>query len=178
MPRAIWGSPIAVLSHLAAKLPISRLQRDLTDSTVTRNLGVPLAHMLIALSLPRKGSRQDPDQRNGHPGRPAEPTGPWWPKASRPSCAGKRYPNPYEALKDLTRTHGYHQCPDHRRFHRQSRCLPEGERRIVGPDTGIGIPASWIIKAAGPYPQDHSSFQAASRSISKDRVYSESSGCW
>ena len=45
----------AVLEHLAAKLPISRLQRDLTDSTVLRNIGVPLAHITIALNSLEKG---------------------------------------------------------------------------------------------------------------------------
>ncbi len=49
------GLANAVITHLAAKLPISRLQRDLTDSTVTRNLGVPLAHMLIAIKSIQKG---------------------------------------------------------------------------------------------------------------------------
>lgn len=49
------GMANAVLEHLSGKLPISRLQRDLTDSTVTRNLGVPLAHTLIALSSLKKG---------------------------------------------------------------------------------------------------------------------------
>ena len=49
------GIANAILQHLAGKLPISRLQRDLTDSTVLRNVGVPLAHMLIALHSTLKG---------------------------------------------------------------------------------------------------------------------------
>ena len=49
------GIANAVLEHLAAKLPISRLQRDLTDSTVTRNIGVPLGHTLIALKSLKRG---------------------------------------------------------------------------------------------------------------------------
>ena len=49
------GIANAILEHLAAKLPVSRLQRDLTDSTVTRNIGVPLAHTLIAFKSLLKG---------------------------------------------------------------------------------------------------------------------------
>lgn len=49
------GMANAVFSHLAQKLPVSRLQRDLTDSTVLRNIGVPLAHTLIAIASTMKG---------------------------------------------------------------------------------------------------------------------------
>jgi len=49
------GLANAIFTHLSSKLPISRLQRDLTDSTVTRNIGVPLAHTLIALKSLLKG---------------------------------------------------------------------------------------------------------------------------
>ena len=49
------GLSTAILEHLAAKLPISRLQRDLTDSTVLRNLGVPLGHTMLALKSLSKG---------------------------------------------------------------------------------------------------------------------------
>jgi len=49
------GIANALLEHFSAKLPVSRLQRDLTDSTVLRNLGVPIGHMLIALQSTRKG---------------------------------------------------------------------------------------------------------------------------
>ena len=52
------GIANAVLEHLSAKLPISRLQRDLTDSTVTRNIGVPLGHTLIALKSIKRGAGQ------------------------------------------------------------------------------------------------------------------------
>jgi adenylosuccinate lyase len=45
----------AILTHLSMKLPISRMQRDLTDSTVSRNIGVPIAHTLIALASIKKG---------------------------------------------------------------------------------------------------------------------------
>ena len=49
------GVADAILTHLSTKLPISRLQRDLTDSTVTRNIGVPLAHIVVALASLNKG---------------------------------------------------------------------------------------------------------------------------
>ena len=98
------GVANAVLEHLAAKLPISRLQRDLTDSTVTRNVGVPVAHTLIALKSLLRGLgklilnadviRADL-QKN------------WAVVAEAIQTILRRegYPEPYEALKDLTRTH-------------------------------------------------------------------------
>ena len=98
------GVANAILEHLAAKLPISRLQRDLTDSTVTRNLGVPVAHMLIALKSLLKGLSklilnveviQADLQRNWAVVAEAIQT------ILRREC----YPEPYEALKKLTRTH-------------------------------------------------------------------------
>jgi len=55
MPKDNLGMANAVLEHLAAKLPISRLQRDLTDSTVLRNVGVPAGHITIALNSLEKG---------------------------------------------------------------------------------------------------------------------------
>ncbi|MGD8366246.1 MAG: adenylosuccinate lyase [Desulfobacterales bacterium] len=98
------GVANALLEHLAAKLPISRLQRDLTDSTVTRNLGVPLAHTLIGLSSLSRGLgkvilnegkiRQDLENN-------------WAVVAEGIQTILRRegYPEPYEALKALTRTH-------------------------------------------------------------------------
>ncbi len=97
------GIANAIMEHLAAKLPISRLQRDLTDSTVTRNLGVPLGHMLIAIKSLQKGlgklilneqALADDLENN-------------WPvvaEAIQTILRRENYPNPYEALKDLTRT--------------------------------------------------------------------------
>ena len=63
------GVANAVLAHLAQKLPISRLQRDLTDSTVLRNVGVPMGHMVIAIQSTLKGLRklvlnQEPHNRD------------------------------------------------------------------------------------------------------------------
>ena len=97
------GLANAILQFLAAKLPVSRLQRDLTDSTVLRNVGVPMGHALIAFQSTLKGLRklilneaklqQDLDQT-------------WAVVAEGIQTILRRegYPNPYEALKALTRT--------------------------------------------------------------------------
>lgn len=98
------GVANALLSHLAEKLPISRLQRDLTDSTVTRNLGVPLAHTLIAYKSIQRGLDKlllndqalvDDLERN------------WAVVAEALQTILRRegYPQPYETLLQLTRTH-------------------------------------------------------------------------
>jgi len=97
------GLANALLEHLSSKLPISRLQRDLTDSTVTRNIGVPLAHMLIALKSLAKGlnklilneDKLLQDLENN-----------WAVVAEAIQTILRRegYPNPYETLKQLTRT--------------------------------------------------------------------------
>jgi adenylosuccinate lyase len=98
------GVANALFEHLAAKLPISRLQRDLTDSTVTRNLGVPLAHMLIALKSLGKGL--DKLILNAEAIR-ADLEANWAVVAEAIQTVLRRegYPRPYEALKRLTRTH-------------------------------------------------------------------------
>ncbi len=100
------GIANALLSHLAEKLPISRLQRDLTDSTVLRNAGVPMAHMLISFASLTKGMgklllskekiQQDLDQN-------------WAVLAEAIQTILRRegYPKPYEALKALTRTNAH-----------------------------------------------------------------------
>jgi adenylosuccinate lyase len=97
------GLANAILEHLSHKLPISRLQRDLTDSTVSRNIGVPLGHVLIALASIEKGvgklllheeSIKADLERN-------------WAvvaEAIQTILRSVAYPNPYEALKQLTRT--------------------------------------------------------------------------
>lgn len=97
------GLANAILEHLSHKLPISRLQRDLTDSTVSRNIGVPLGHVLIALASIEKGvgklllheeSIKADLERN-------------WAvvaEAIQTILRSVGYPNPYEALKQLTRT--------------------------------------------------------------------------
>ncbi len=97
------GLANAIFEHLSAKLPVSRLQRDLTDSTVTRNIGVPLAHMLIALQSLRKGI----DKLILNEQRIADDLENNWAviaEAIQTILRRENYPNPYEALKALTRT--------------------------------------------------------------------------
>ena len=97
------GLANAIFEHLAAKLPISRLQRDLTDSTVLRNIGVPIGHCIVALTSLKKGLekliinedkiKQDLDDN--------------WAvvsEALQTVLRREKYPKPYEALKELTRT--------------------------------------------------------------------------
>ena len=97
------GIANALFEHFAAKLPISRLQRDLTDSTVLRNVGVPVAHTLIAIKSTIKGLNKlllNSDAINA--GLEAN----WAVVAEAIQTILRRegYPNPYEALKELTRT--------------------------------------------------------------------------
>jgi adenylosuccinate lyase len=99
------GMANAIFEFLASKLPVSRLQRDLTDSTVLRNIGVPMGHTLIGLESILKGIgklevnnraiKEDLDQN-------------WAVVAEAIQTVLRRegYKNPYEALKALTRTHG------------------------------------------------------------------------
>ncbi len=97
------GLANAVLSHLAQKLPVSRLQRDLTDSTVLRNVGVPLGHMLIALSSTLKGLRKLLLNRDAID-RDLDQTWAVCAEAIQTILRREGYPHPYEALKALTRT--------------------------------------------------------------------------
>lgn len=100
------GIANALFEHLSAKLPLSRLQRDLTDSTVARNIGVPVAHTLIAIKSLIKGldklilneEKIQADLENN-----------WAVVAEAIQTILRRegYPKPYETLKDLTRTHAH-----------------------------------------------------------------------
>lgn len=97
------GIANALLEHLSSKLPISRLQRDLTDSTVTRNIGVPLAHMLIALSSTTKGLGKlllNEEAINND----LEKNWAVVAEGIQTVLRREEYPKPYEALKGLTRT--------------------------------------------------------------------------
>eukprot|EP00415_Alexandrium_ostenfeldii_P000345 UN0345 len=97
------GMANAIFEHLSQKLPVSRLQRDLTDSTVLRNVGVPFGHTMIALASIQKGFGKllinstaiEADlERN-------------WvvvAEALQNILRREQYPSPYEALKELTRT--------------------------------------------------------------------------
>ncbi len=97
------GVANALLEHLAAKLPISRLQRDLTDSTVTRILGVPFAHTLIALKSLHKGLEK---LILNEEAIRCDLEANWAVVAEAIQTILRRegYPRPYEALKELTRT--------------------------------------------------------------------------
>ena len=97
------GMANAVLAHLSAKLPISRLQRDLTDSTVLRNIGVPFGHTVIAIQSSLKGLGKL--LLNEH--KIYEDLDNCWSvvaEAIQTILRREGYPHPYEALKDLTRT--------------------------------------------------------------------------
>jgi adenylosuccinate lyase len=96
------GMANALLEHLSAKLPISRLQRDLTDSTVLRNIGVPVAHTLVALKSIQKGldklllnEQKIKDDLESNWAVVTE--------AIQTILRRENYPQPYEALKELTR---------------------------------------------------------------------------
>ncbi len=96
------GLANAILEHLAAKLPISRLQRDLTDSTVIRNIGVPMGHALIAFQSSLKGL----DKLLLHEESLKKDLENCWAvvaEAVQTVLRREAYPNPYEALKQLTR---------------------------------------------------------------------------
>ncbi|MCD8539006.1 MAG: adenylosuccinate lyase [Leadbetterella sp.] len=96
------GIANALFEHFAAKLPVSRLQRDLTDSTVLRNVGVPLAHTLIALKSLIKGM----DKLELNPAALHQDLEENWAvvaEAIQTVLRREGYPKPYEALKDLTR---------------------------------------------------------------------------
>ena len=97
------GIANAVLQFLAQKLPVSRLQRDLTDSTVLRNIGVPLGHGVIALESTLKGSRK---LILNEKKIAADLDNTWAVVAEAIQTILRReaYPHPYEALKALTRT--------------------------------------------------------------------------
>lgn len=97
------GMANAILEHLAAKLPISRLQRDLTDSTVMRNIGVPFSHSVIAFKSISKGFDKLIVNTNAIN---ADLENNWMVIAEAIQTILRRegYPNPYEALKELTRT--------------------------------------------------------------------------
>ena len=97
------GIANAIFEHLSAKLPLSRLQRDLTDSTVLRNIGVPIGHTIIAFEATLKGLNKLLLNEDKF----AEDLEKNWAvvaEAIQTILRREAYPNPYEALKDLTRT--------------------------------------------------------------------------
>jgi adenylosuccinate lyase len=97
------GMANAILQFLAQKLPVSRLQRDLTDSTVLRNVGVPVGHAIIAIQSTLKGLRKlILNEEKLH--EDLENTWAVVAEAIQTILRREAYPNPYEALKALTRT--------------------------------------------------------------------------
>ncbi len=134
------GLANALFEHLAAKLPISRLQRDLTDSTVLRNIGVPFAHTLIAIKSTLRGLRklilnekalQEDLEKN------------WAVVAEALQTILRRegYPKPYEALKDLTRTNTHITSETIAEFVENLNVSAEvkGELKAISPTTYTGV---------------------------------------
>jgi adenylosuccinate lyase len=135
-----FGMANTLLEHLSAKLPVSRLQRDLTDSTVLRNIGAPVAHIAIALKSLTKGldklvlneAKIKADLENN------------WAvvaEAIQTILRRENYPNPYEALKDLTR--GNHTI-DKKSIHRFITTLKvsaavKKELKAITPSNYVGV---------------------------------------
>ena len=97
------GIANAIFEHLSAKLPLSRLQRDLTDSTVLRNIGVPFGHTIIGFEASLKGLNKlllNADKLNDD----LEKNWAVVAEAIQTILRRENYPNPYEVLKELTRT--------------------------------------------------------------------------
>lgn len=129
------GIANAILQFLAAKLPVSRLQRDLTDSTVLRNVGVPMGHAVIAIESTLKGLRKlilhketlDADLENN-----------WAVVAEAIQTILRReaYPHPYEALKALTRTNQKMNQETIRQFIEGLDVSPEVKRELLAINPG------------------------------------------
>ena len=135
------GLANAVLKHLAEKLPISRLQRDLTDSTVLRNMGVAFGYTLLAYDSNLRGL----NKLEANPQRLAEDLDACWEVLAEPvQTVMRRYgiENPYEQLKELTRGKGIEKDALHAFI--KALAIPEGEKtRLLQmtPGNYIGIAA-------------------------------------
>lgn len=134
------GLANAIFEHLAAKLPISRLQRDLTDSTVSRNLGVPLAHTLIGYTALVRGLEKlilNPEALL------TDLTANWAvvAEALQTILRRERYPEPYEALKALTRTNRPVGQPEIEAFIRQLDIPQRVKRELLAitPENYTGV---------------------------------------
>lgn len=135
------GLANAILRHLAEKLPISRLQRDLTDSTVLRNMGVAFGYTLLAYDSTLRGL----DKLEANPQRLAEDLDDAWEVLAEPvQTVMRRFgvPNPYEQLKELTRGKGIEQKVLREFIAKLP--LPEADRQRLLDMT----PATYIGKAA------------------------------
>jgi len=134
------GIANAIFEHLSAKLPLSRLQRDLTDSTVLRNIGVPMGHTLIAFDATLKGLNKlllNADKF-------AEDLEKNWAvvaEAIQTILRREAYPNPYEALKDLTRTNTVINKDAIHKFINNLDVNAEVKKELlqITPDTYLGI---------------------------------------
>ena len=138
------GMANALLEHFSAKLPISRLQRDLTDSTVLRNLGVPIAHTLIAIKSLEKGLGK---LLLNHPKINEDLDNNWAVVAEAIQTILRRenYVNPYEALKELTRGKAAITKEDIHRFIASlnvSKAVKE-ELMLITPHNYVGVMAEF-----------------------------------
>ena len=134
------GIANALLKHLSEKLPVSRWQRDLTDSTVLRNLGTALGHSLLAYESALKGL----GKLETNPERLAEDLNNCWEVLAEPvQTVMRRFgvPNPYEQLKELTRGKGI--TPEGLRSFIQGLAIPDDAKKLLLEMT----PASYIGKA-------------------------------
>ena len=134
------GLANAIFHHMAEKLPISRLQRDLTDSTVTRNIGTPFGHMLIAIKSLLKGLEKLILNKQ----KLAEDLENNWAvvaEAIQTILRRENYPNPYEALKELTRTNTKITQASMHNFIDQLNVSDDlkAELKLISPDNYTGI---------------------------------------
>lgn len=135
-----FGMAGAIYGHLSAKLPLSRLQRDLTDSTVLRNIGVPMAHSLIGLKSLLKGLNKvilNPEALE----RDLENNWAVVAEGIQTILRREGYPKPYEALKALTRTNAHVTAESIAEFISTLDVSPavEAELRALTPQTYTGI---------------------------------------
>lgn len=133
------GIANAILGHLADKLPISRLQRDLTDSTVLRNVGVPLGHALIAFKSLQKGMSKL-QLNEAKLAQDLEANRVVVAEAIQTILRREGYPNPYEALKHLTRGSGALTKEDFENFIQglDVSDAVKAELRMISPETFLG----------------------------------------
>lgn len=134
------GIANAIFEHLSAKLPLSRLQRDLTDSTVLRNIGVPMGHTLIAFEATLKGlNKLLLNEPKFH--EDLEKNWAVVAEAIQTILRREGYPNPYEALKGLTRTN---EAIDKKAIHNFIATLDvsdeiKAELMVITPSNFLGI---------------------------------------
>ncbi|WP_207435103.1 adenylosuccinate lyase [Sabulibacter ruber] len=134
------GMANALLHFLSEKLPVSRLQRDLTDSTVLRNLGVPLSHTLLATKSLQKGIGKL--QLNQHAlNKHLEENWAVVAEAIQTILRREAYPSPYEALKSLTRTNTHITAESIKDFIETLNVSEEikAELRVITPSTYTGV---------------------------------------